>query len=46
MEIFHDFGRFFCYPDLFQDPLHETDPDPADQNERDPDPKHLFLDVP
>ena len=31
VEILHDFGGgFFCYPD----------PDSADQNETDPDPKH------
>ena len=30
------FWQIFCYPDLFLDPFHETDPDPADINETDP----------
>ena len=36
-ENFPWFWLIFCYPDLFQDPFHETDPDPdpAGQNETD-----------
>ena len=41
VEIFHDFGWFFATRIRFI----EADPDPADQNETDPDPQHCLKDL-
>ena len=41
VEIFHDFGWFFATRIRIR--FIEADPDPADQNETDPDPQHRVL---
>ena len=41
VEIYHYFGWFFATRIRIR--FIEADPDPADQNETDPDPQHWFL---